>query len=373
MTKQKMTKILFVMETGLGHITQYKNMQAAAARCPDIEARWIPITFDTPGVLGRIPRLRHDIILRAGLQTWAKVGRAYREDPPDVLFLHTQMVSVFCHGFMKRTPAAISLDSTPKQFLALGPHYALSNDPDSPLERRRDRWYRRAFGTSARLFVYTQWVADSLTADYDVPAAKIQVFPPGVDLDLWRPAQKSAPQPGGPLRLLFVGGDLQRKGGDLLLRWMREQAPEHCVLDLVTSESVPPTPRVTVHRGLGSNDPALRALYAAADLFVLPTRADCTPQVIMEALASGLPVVTTEMTSLPDMLGRGTESSVGALVPPGDYDALTNVLARLDADRSALRAMSLAARARAEAVFDGPRNFARELDALQALAGTVSR
>ena len=368
-----MTKILFVMETGLGHITLYKNMQAAAARCPHIEARWIPITFDRPGVLGRIPRLRHDIILRAGLQAWDKVRRAYREDPPDVLFLHTQMVSVFCHGFMARTPTAISLDATPKQFLALGPHYGLFNDPASPLERRRDRWYRRAFRASARVFAYTQWVADSLTADYDVPAEKIQVFPPGVDLDLWRPGVKAAPHPGDPLRLLFVGADLTRKGGDLLLRWMREEAPPHCFLDMATGAPVPPTPRVTVHRGLGSNDPALRALYADADLFVLPTRADCTPQVVMEALASGLPVVTTDMTALPDMLGRGAESSVGALVPPDDYDALARTLARLDADRPALRAMGLAARARAESVYDGPKNFGRELAALQALAGTVSR
>ncbi len=369
MTKPtKKTKILFVMETGLGHITQYKNMQAAAARCPDIEARWIPITFDSPGVLGRIPRLRNDIILRAGLQTWAKVRRAYREDPPDVLFLHTQMVSVFCQGFMKRTPAAISLDATPKQFLALGPQYGLLNDPDSTLERRRDRWYRRAFGASARLFAYTQWVADSLTADYDVPALKIQVFPPGVDLSLWRPDEKPAPEPGGPLRLLFVGGDLTRKGGDLLLRWMREDAPAHCFLDMVTGAPVPPTPRVTVHQGLGPNDPALRALYADADLFVLPTRGDCTPQVVMEAMASGLPVVTTDMTALPDMLGRGQESLVGALVPPDDYAALAAALARLEADRPALRAMGRAARARAEEVFDGPQNFARELEALRSLA-----
>jgi len=362
-----MTKILFVMETGLGHATFYQNLRAAAARCPDVRARWIPITFDAPGLLGRIPRLRHDIVLRAGLQAWAEVRRAYREDPPDVLFLHTQMVSVFCHGFMARTPAVVSLDATPKQFLALGPQYGFSTNPDTPLERRRDRWCRRAFGASARLFTWSQWAADSLAADYGVPQTKVRVFSPGVDLAQWSPGP--APAPGGPLRLLFVGGDLTRKGGDLLLRWMREDAPDGCTLDLVTNVPAPPAPRVTMHAGLGPNDPALRALYTQADLFALPTRADTTALVLMEAMASGLPLLTTDVAALPEVLGaRAGVSPVGVLVPPGDYGALAAALACLMADRPALRAMGLAGRARAEAAFDGPANMGREMAALRSLA-----
>lgn len=362
-----MTKILFVMETGLGHATFYQNMQAAAAHCPDVRARWIPITFDAPGLLGRVPRLRHDIVLRAGLQAWAKVRQAYREDPPDVLFLHTQMVAVFCHGFMARTSTVVSLDATPKQFLALGPQYGLSSNPDTPLARRRDRWYRRAFGASARLFTWSQWAADSLTADYGVPNSKIQVFSPGVDLTQWRPGP--APAPGGPLRLLFVGGDLTRKGGDLLLRWMREDAPEGCTLDLVTNASVAPAPRVTVHVGLGPNDASLRALYAQADLFALPTRADTTALVLMEAMASGLPLLATDIAALPEVLGaRAGVSPAGVLIPPDDYGALSAALARLVADRPALRAMGQAGRARAEVAFDGPANLGREMAALRSLA-----
>lgn len=363
-----MTKILFVMETGLGHATFYQNLRAAAARCPDVEACWLPITFDAPGLLGRVPRLRHDIILRAGLQAWSKVRRACRQDPPDVLFLHTQMVAVFCHGFMTKTPTAISLDATPRQFLALGPQYGLFDDPASALERRRDRWYRRAFGASARLFTWSQWAADSLAADYGVSADKIQVIPPGVDLGLWRPRTGPASGPDAPTRLLFVGGDLARKGGDLLLRWMREDAPAFCVLDLVTTAPVPPAPRVTVHAGLGPNDPALRALYAQADLFALPTRADCAPLVLMEAMASGLPLLATDIAALPEVLGARAGSPVGVLVPPDDYPSLAAALARLVADRPALRAMGLAARVRAEAEFDGPRNLSRELASLLSLA-----
>ena len=293
--------------------------------------------------------------------------RAYREDPPDVLFLHTQMVAVFCHGFMARTPTAVSLDATPKQFLALGPQYGLSSDPDTALERRRDRWYRRAFAASARLFTWSQWAADSLTADYGVPAAKVQVFSPGVDLTQWQPGP---PRPAeGPLRLLFVGGDLTRKGGDLLLRWMHEGAPGDCTLDLVTNAPVPPAPRVTVHAGLGPNDPALRALYAQADLFALPTRADTTALVLMEAMASGLPLLTTDIAALPEVLGANTgHAPAGVLVPPDDYAALSAALARLSQDRPALRAMGQAGRARAEAAFDGPANMAREMAALQSLA-----
>ena len=358
-----MTKILFVMETGLGHVTVYKNLKAVAERTPGIEARFETVTFDEPGLLGRIPRLRNDIVLRGGLQARQKVLRAIKADPPDVLFLHTQMVSVFLDDVMGRIPTAISLDSTPKQFLTLGPHYGFNPDPNTALERRRERWYRRAFASCTRLFPYTQWTTDSLVQDYGVDPAKIQIFAHGVDLEQWQPGPKPDAQPGDPLRLLFVGGDFTRKGGDLLLRWMRERAPEYCELDVVSGADVPPTPRVTVHSGLSSNDPTLRALFAGADLFVLPTRADCTPQVIMEAMASGLPVLTTEIAALPDMLG-GT----GVLIPPDDYEALAAALDRLDRDRPTLRTLGHAARARAEAVYNGPRNLGEELDALRGLA-----
>ena len=69
----------------------------------------------------------------------------------------------------------------------------------------------------------------------------------------------------------------------------------HCELDIVTRENVDTQglTNVRVHHGLGPNVPELMALYARADIFTFPTLADTLPLVVMEAMASGLPVITT--------------------------------------------------------------------------------
>ena len=63
--------------------------------------------------------------------------------------------------------------------------------------------------------------------------------------------------------------------------------------------------------------------YAAADLLVLPSRAETYGMVVTEALARGLPVVATDVGGVPEALGHGAEGTrPGLLVPPGDPAAL---------------------------------------------------
>src|SRR5206468_3682262 len=95
-----------------------------------------------------------------------------------------------------------------------------------------------------------------------------------------------------PARVLFVGGDFKRKGGPALLEVMRGPLAGWCELHVVTQAEVAPQPGVVVHRGLQANSPELLRLFATADIFVLPTMADCLAVVLMEATAAGLPVIT---------------------------------------------------------------------------------
>jgi glycosyltransferase involved in cell wall biosynthesis len=174
---------------------------------------------------------------------------------------------------------------------------------------------------AAACTTWSSWAARSLVRDYGVPEDRVSVVYPGVSLS-------AAPARGGHSsarpRILFVGADLERKGGDLLIDVYRRSLVGRCELDIVTTAAIPDGDGVHVHRGVRPNSPELKQLYASADVFVLPTRGDCLALVIGEAMAAGLPVITTR--------GAGHSESVedgesGFLIEINDPDAL---VARLD-------------------------------------------
>ena len=71
----------------------------------------------------------------------------------------------------------------------------------------------------------------------------------------------------------------------------------------------------------------LDATYAAADLFVLPSRAETYGMVITEALARGLPVLATAVGGVPEALGTAADGTLpGRLIPPDDPEALAGAL-----------------------------------------------
>jgi len=186
---------------------------------------------------------------------------------------------------------------------------------------------------AAALVTWSGLAADSLVGDYGVPASRVHVIPPGVDLALFRPPERAG-HPDGPVRVLFVGGDFVRKGGPDMLAAL--QGVPGVELDVVTGSEVgqvPPGVRCHVHRGLRPSDPALLELYRRADVFALPTRGDCLPQVLAEAAASGLPVIATDVGAIAEVVRHGDN---GFLVPVGSPADLRLALHRL-VDKAELR------------------------------------
>jgi glycosyltransferase involved in cell wall biosynthesis len=181
------------------------------------------------------------------------------------------------------------------------------------------------------------------------------VHPPGAPLDRFR----ARPRPASDrVRILFVGGDFARKGGPELLRAFAA-LPGHCELDVVTSAEVPGADRVRVHHGLGPDDPALVRLYEDADVFALPTRADTWGLAVAEAMAAGLPVVTTAVGALPELVTDGVQ---GLVVPPGEVAELAGALLRLVDDAGLRARLGAAGRKRAVDALDGRANMARIVD-----------
>lgn len=160
--------------------------------------------------------------------------------------------------------------------------------------------------------------------------------------------------------LVFVGRLAAVKGVAMLLRAVAELAPSHPDLRLTLIGDGPERADLeALSRNLGV---AGRVTFAGArtqeevaetlgttNLFVLPSFAEGVPVVLMEAMASRLPVVTTRIAGIPELVEDGVS---GRLVPPGNLEALSDAIAAVLADPPRARAMGEAGRAKVEAEFD---------------------
>jgi glycosyltransferase involved in cell wall biosynthesis len=121
---------------------------------------------------------------------------------------------------------------------------------------------------------------------------------------------------------------------------------------------------------LGKRDDVAQCL-AASDIFVMASRWEGNPLTVMEAMASGVPVVGTAVGGVPDLVESGEH---GTLVPPGEPAALGRAMELLCLNPATRRSMGAAARERAQRQFTLPR-MVGAYDALYrtALARSLSR
>jgi glycosyltransferase involved in cell wall biosynthesis len=355
----------FVVEQTLGHRTHYRNLRRYIGEDDAVLPTWMPIEFTGSGLSYRLPGMRGNWSARASWLASHAVRQARRRGALDVVFYHTQVASLLS-PLDARQAAVVSLDATPINFDTVGRYYGHSRG--GRLERLKFAANRWSFARARALVTWCHWAKVSLVEDYGVPADKVAVVAPGVDLEQWpriMPEARSPEEREGRLRLLFVGGDFARKGGEILLECFEHYFSASCELWLVTQTPVGPRPHVHVFNGLTPNSEELLRLYAEADVFVFPTLSDCAPLAVPEAMAASLPVVSTAVGAIPEMV---RDDETGYLVEPGSVEALRGALERLLPD-AALRA-SLGERGRrlVEAEHDARKNARRLLALLKAVA-----
>ncbi|WP_299034106.1 glycosyltransferase family 4 protein [uncultured Pseudokineococcus sp.] len=239
-----------------------------------------------------------------------------------------------------------------------------------------EAWYAReraAYRGAEHLFAFSRATRTSLVEDYGVDPARVSVVGAGVNAhELPAPAARRAPGSRGPV-LLFIGNDFERKGGHLLLQAFERVREVHpgARLQLVGTRpshlDVPPGVEVL---GRVHERAVVHRLYEEADLFVLPSLFDPFPLVLIEAMAHGLPVVTSDSCGIPDMLTDGVEGRIG---PRGDVDALTDALVRTLADPAAAAAAGRAGRRRVVEELTWDRVVERMAPALDLALGESSR
>jgi len=258
---------------------------------------------------------------------------------------------------------------------------ALETGLDADLAARFADAERRALTHARRVITTSQWTARTLAA-YGVPIGALRVVEPGVDT---RTTDRSTDPRGSAaawhaadsdVRLLCVGTLTPRKGHALLFealgelrerRWHLRCAgsllrdAEHVAALERQIDRLRLKNRISL---LGDLDAAsLAREYARADAFVLASHLEGYGMALAEAVAHGLPVVSTTGGAIPETV----PASASLLVPPGDGRALTKALGVLlddPAKRAALAANARAARASLPTWTGAAAKFAAALDGL---------
>lgn len=202
--------------------------------------------------------------------------------------------------------------------------------PDEYFARLESEW--RA---ASRVVVNSEWSRAALIAQ-GVPEHKLVVLPLAYEPPNDLAAHKRADT--APLTVLWLGQVVLRKGIQYLLeaaRRLRSRNVRFLVAGPtgISSQALASAPPGVTFLGPVTRDRASQ-LYRTADVFVLPTLSDGFAITQLEAMAHGLPVVTT-----PNCGRVVTDCADGRIVPAGDADALASALDALASDRELREAM----------------------------------
>lgn len=199
-------------------------------------------------------------------------------------------------------------------------------------EAQRAAWLQleqQAYQRASHVCVRAEAVRQSILQEYGLPSEKVTCVGGGVN---FTPLPEIPPRQMAPAAAtaLFIGKNFHRKGGDVLLQAFalaRQEVP-NARLRLVTAG---PIPAGLPLEGVETLPPtweraAIADLYRQADLFVLPSRLETWGDVLLEAMAFGLPCIGVAGQSMEEII---LEAQTGLIVPPEDPPALAQALVRL--------------------------------------------
>ncbi len=220
-------------------------------------------------------------------------------------------------AFVKTDVPLIYLsDTTARQQMQ---HYHEFESPHTPIElEHREQRESLAIASATSLIYSSRWAGESAVLDYQADRRKLVIIPFGANLDHVPHAQAvisaAKARNRDVCRLIFLGRNWLRKGADTsvatLTALRRMGVPAELTLIGV---SPPPhlnsVPGLTTIEYLNKNarrqSARLNQLYLESHFVLVPSRADCSPMVIAEANAFGLPAICTNVGGIGELVGDG--------------------------------------------------------------------
>jgi glycosyltransferase involved in cell wall biosynthesis len=293
---------------------------------------------------GRAGRLAFPMLVRRAAAAAARQGRPF--DIVNVHEPHGAVVAWLRAGLGGTAVVAMSHGVERR-----GWEVALAHAPSRPSAKTRivhplsSLWLSRmALRNADHVICLNRQDRDFLAARFDIDPARVTPVTPGADPVFGQAA--ASRMYDRVHRLLFAGTWLPRKGvvelaeafsslggryPHLTLEILGGGVPAEQILRMFSPDAAA---RVRI---LGGGDDAMMArAMASADLFVLPSLFEGTPLTLIEAMWSGLPIVTTRTAGMQDVVSH---ERTGLLVPPADAPALRDAIARLADDLSLRRAI----------------------------------
>ena len=407
---------LFFIEYGMGHKTHHRFLEEHLDPDPRFDPTLIRLYWmdELAEWLGKYHLLP---FREGGLDFWTWwvfqfkrqqvrfLLRQYDPDELDLVYIHTQTAATSILDLPKQVPTAVSIDLTWK--LA----FQESRYSNSPLLRAVLDLERRIFNRCDLVVSFSDWAAASVIDDYGIPASKVKVVRNGVTLPppvtglrdgISRNGHAGSNGHASPhgtnghanghaanghgangrhglngngahhgdddlQKLGFIGNGFIRKGGDLLLKVHQEQFADLAHLTLVTHDP----PRGSI--GLRNVDirtevpwvELMTSVLPSFDLFVFPTRFDYSPYAVIEAMTAGVPVISTRVGAIPEMI----EDGVGGFLIEADREApLADRMNWALENRTQLPAMGERGRERAVTHYAAETNYPLLLDTLAEVA-----
>jgi glycosyltransferase involved in cell wall biosynthesis len=341
------------------------GISAPGAFVPDLEERGIRHLT--------LPSSTRGMDLLADLKSIGQLWRILRRERPDILHTHNPKPGVYGRiaGRLAGVPIVVNTI------------HGLYATPESSLMKR--------------VVVYTlEWVASRFSdaeliqspEDFELlwrrrimPRSKLRLLGNGVDLERFHPDPALREEVRAELELVdgqiavgLVARLVEEKGVPELIE-AAERLDSRYVMHIVgprddeksdaVSEELLSRAESDGVRFLGMRKDVHR-IYQALDLFVLPSHREGFPRAAMEAAASGLPVIATDIRGCRQVVEDGVN---GILFPVKDVDALTEAIVRIGDDADLRSAMSLASVERARANFDEQEVVRRVMGAYADVAG----
>jgi glycosyltransferase involved in cell wall biosynthesis len=259
-------------------------------------------------------------------------------------------------------------------------HSAVGNAgrPEFGSYSSRDKFFLKAMGRTALICTVSEPGTETLREF--MPTARIETVDNAIDVHTFEQAKLTADVP----TVLFVGVICERKGVSELAEACAVLRDRGVPFNLVIIGGQGPTPDDEYARIMAVLERTgqtaamvgpeygeqVKARLCSSDVFVLPSYLEGQPMAILEAMASGLPVVATAIGAVPWVIRDGVE---GRVVEPGDVPALAEALADVLGSAERRQVMGVASRKRAEERHDLPILSARLATAYRSVLATKKR